>query len=249
MPCSCCGVREPGDEAGVERRGLVRVLAVAQHVGALPARPHPGGEDGVLLGREHAAHPRRDGDVVGRRVPESRGRQLLPLGQREAALAHGGQHLVVAGRVDDDGDRRVVLRRGTDHRRAADVDLLDALVGAGAGGDGLGERVEVHDDEVERRDPELLELRHVLGLAAVGEDAGVHRRVQRLHPAVQALREAGDLLDRCHGHPGVGDPPGGGARAHQLHAGGGQAAGQLLDAGLVVHTQQGPADGDAVAHR
>ena len=130
-------------------------------------------------------------------MPERGGGQLLPLGQREAARGHGGEDVGVAGGVDDDGDRRVVLRRGAHHRRAADVDLLDALVGAGAGGDRLGERVEVDDDEVERRDAELLELRDVLGLAAVGQDAGVDGGVQRLHPPVQALREAGDLLDRA----------------------------------------------------
>ena len=85
------GVRQPGLNAAVERRALVRVLAVAQHVGALPARPDPGREAGVLVGREHAAHPGGDGDVVGRGVPERRGGQPLPLGQGEAAGGHGGR--------------------------------------------------------------------------------------------------------------------------------------------------------------
>ena len=79
----------------------------------------------------------------------------------EAALGHGGEDVVVARRVDDDGDRRVVLRRGPHHRRPADVDLLDALVGRGAGGHRLGERVEVDHDEVEGGDAQLVELRDV----------------------------------------------------------------------------------------
>ena len=53
-----------------------------------------------------------------------------------------------------------------------------------------GERVEVGDDEVERLDPELRELGDVGVQPPVGQDAGVHLRVQRLHPPVEALREA-----------------------------------------------------------
>ena len=68
------GVREPGLEAPVERGALVRVLAVAQHVGALPAGADPRREDRLLVGREDAAHPGGDRDVVARGVPEGVGR-------------------------------------------------------------------------------------------------------------------------------------------------------------------------------
>ena len=53
-----------------------------------------------------------------------------------------------------------------------------------------GERVEVHHDEVERLDAELRELLLVGLEPEVGEDAGVHPRVQGLDPAVEALGEA-----------------------------------------------------------
>ena len=46
----------------------------------------------------------------------------------------------------------------------------------------------------------------MLGFAGVGEQAGVHARVQRLDPPVEALGEAGELLDGCDGHARVGDP-------------------------------------------
>ena len=59
-----------------------------------------------------------------------------------------------------------------------------------------GERVEVGHEQVERGDAQLVELRAVLGAAGVGEQPGVHVRVQRLDPAVEALGEAGELLDR-----------------------------------------------------
>jgi len=84
--------------------------------------------------------------------------------------------------------------RRADHRRAADVDLRDALGRCGAGGDGLGERVQVHHRELERFDLQLFELLDVRGVLPVGEQARVDPRVERLHPAVQALGEAGEGL-------------------------------------------------------
>ena len=79
-------------------------------------------------------------DVVRRSVDERLGCQLLTLGESEAAAAHGGEHRVVRRRAGHDRDTGVVLGSCPDHGRAADVDLLDALIGAGARGDGLGER-------------------------------------------------------------------------------------------------------------
>jgi hypothetical protein len=67
-------------------------------------------------------------------------------------------------RVDDDTDGAVVLRRGAQHRRAADVDHLDDVRVGGAGGDRPLERVEVDDDEVDRVDAELGELSDVGGV-------------------------------------------------------------------------------------
>jgi hypothetical protein len=90
----------------------------------------------------------------------------------------------VCGGVGDDGDARVVFRGGADHGGAADVDLLDALVGVGAGGDGGLERVEVRHEQLERGYAELRELGCVLGLAGVSEEASVDRGVQGLDPAV-----------------------------------------------------------------
>src|SRR3712207_7413262 len=46
--------------SAVEGRGLVRVLAVAQHVGALPAAADPVGEAALVVRAEHVAHPGGD---------------------------------------------------------------------------------------------------------------------------------------------------------------------------------------------
>jgi hypothetical protein len=223
----------------VKRRPLVRVLAVPQHRRAVPFGPDPGREPGVVVGRgEHVAHPGGHRDVVAGGVREGVRGQPPALGQGEPAGRHRGQQLGVAARVDDDGHARVVLRRRAHHRRATDVDLLHARVRRGPRHHGLQERVEVHHHQVERFDPELGQLPGVGRQPAVGEDAGMHPRVQGLHPTVEALREAGELLDLGDRDPGRGDPGRGGTGGDQLDAGSVQAGGELLQAGLVVHRDQ-----------
>ena len=72
--------------------------------------------------------------------------------------------------------------------------------------------------QVEGRHSQFLQLTHVVGVAAVGQQAGVDVRVQGLHASVQALREAGDLLDTGDRHPAVGDDCGGRSGGDDLHA-------------------------------
>ena len=74
----------------------------------------------------------------------------------------------------------------------------------------------------------------VLRLAQVGEQAGVHGRVQRLDPAVQALGEAGEVLDPGDRQARRGDRGRGAAGGHDLDARAVQATGQLGQPGLVV---------------
>ena len=94
---------------------------------------------------------------------ESLCRQPAALLQRHAA---GRQHLAdtpVVIRVNDDHHVRVVLGRGAEHGRAADVDVLQRVVERGFGpGDRLPERVQVADDDVDRRYAMFPELRHVV---------------------------------------------------------------------------------------
>ena len=235
------------EAVGEERGALVRVLAVAQHRLAVPRRAHPGRVAGPLGGvGEHVAHPRGHVHVVRRGVDEGLCREPLALGQREPAGADRLQHVGVAVGRGDDRDRRVVLRGRAHHRRAADVDLLHALVGAGAAHHGLGERVQVRHHQVERLDPEVGKLLHVGLEPAVGEDAGVHLGVQRLHPAVEALGEAGQVLDPGHRQPELLDQRGGAAGGDQRHAGVVKPAHEVLEPGLVVDGDECPPDRDPV---
>ena len=64
-------------------------------------------------------------------MPERVPCQPSAVSQCEAAGPHLLQQPVITRRVDHYGDIGVVLRGGTDHRGATDVDLLNTIVHAG----------------------------------------------------------------------------------------------------------------------
>jgi hypothetical protein len=120
----------------------------------------------------------------------------------------------------------------------ADVDVLDGLRERRAARDGLLERVERDDDQVDRRDPVRLERGHVLGDGPPGQDPPVHLGMERLDPAVQHLgkaRELGHVADR---HSGVPQQPRSAARRHDLDPEAVEPPGQVHRPGLVVHADQ-----------
>ena len=240
------GLRETvrAEPVGVQGGALVRVLSVAEDGGAVPGGADPRREAAsVRVRRDHASHPGRHGHVVGAGVHEGVRRQALPLLQGEAARTHGVEHLRVAGGRHDNGHTRVVLRCRPHHGRPTDVDLLDALVRRRAGRHGLGERVEVDDDQVEGLDAKVGQLLLVVGLAPVGKNARVHARVQRLDSAVQALGEAGEVLHLRHRHSGIGDPGRRRARRHQADPCLVQPLRELDQAGLVVDAHERSTNG------
>ena len=133
----------------------------------------------------------------------------------------------------------MVLGRRPDHRRTADVDLLDTVVDACAAGHRLGERVEIGHDQVDAHDVVLVEGVPVRLLAPVGQDPAVDSRMQRLDPAVEDLGEAGHIRDPRHRDARFGDGRRGGTRGHDLDAGRVQGCGEFCHTGLVVHRDQG----------
>ena len=171
-----------GTDAGDGRR-LVRVLAVAQR-------------GGLALLAELVHEPRGDGRIIIRGVQEGIAGQATALLQGKATVVHGLHGLVVAGRIHDDGNRRVVLGGRTHHGWAADINLFHAAIKVRTRSYSLAEGVQVDHNELERLYLELGELVEVVVLAGIGQDAGVHARVQRLDAAFQTLREAGELFYR-----------------------------------------------------
>ncbi len=124
---------------GVKGRLLVAVFAIAQ--GLFQLARHR-----AALGRfqlQHASHPVRYGSIIGGGAGIGLLRQLLAEFRAGPAvmLIHVAQQPVIVFHVNDHVDKGVVLSRRTDHRRAADVDVLDAGIIVSTGRHGGFERV------------------------------------------------------------------------------------------------------------
>ena len=218
----------------VVRRALMRVLAVPQ-VGDLRE-----GE------RKRVGQPCH--------VEPARDRRLVRGGRRERLRGEGAARverdltgflqLVEDGRVaSGPADGRAVsevLRRAAQHRRAADVDHLHRFLFPDAVPPcDLAERIEVDAHEVERPDLVLVERREVVVLVAPREDRRVDGRVERLDAPAEHLRDAGQLLDSLDVQTDLAlEKVGGPSAGHELEAGVGEAAGEVLQPRLVVTGDQ-----------
>ncbi len=225
----------------VERRALMRVLAIAQVVDLL--------EDDGQAARERVAGDLVEvgGDlgVVGGDRAERLRRQARPgLGAHPAQLAQLGHEEGVVRRVRCGRDTGGVAGRRTEQGRATDVDHLDRLVDADElGPDGRGERLDVDDDQVDEADALALELVQLFGLVTSGEDAGVDRVVERLDLAADGRLALGQGVDRgdldAFRTEVFAGPVG---RVH-LHPEIRQISGKRRDAGAIRDRQQGSQPG------
>jgi len=153
-------VADAGLVGYVQCGALVRVLAVAER----------------LLPLEHQAERRRerflracevgqDCGVVRGGMREHFGGERLALIRRDATILEARDNGGVVVRIDDHDHRLVVLRRRAEHRRAADIDLLDRLRERRLRlGDRLPKRIEIDGDEVDWRDAMQLHRRQVAGV-------------------------------------------------------------------------------------
>src|ERR1700712_302553 len=188
----------------VERRALVRILAVA-HFLSLDELAVEGARKfaaafcaqglGALV---NAAQIIGDHAVVGGGMFERLEHQVETLCIGQAAGLEALDHLAVVAGVDHDGHVFVVFRSGTDHGRTADVDVLDGgrQIAAWLGYGGF-ERIEVDRHQVDRLDA-VLAHDGVVDTATT-QDAAVDFRVQGLDPAIHHFRETGVVRDfyRC----------------------------------------------------
>ena len=177
----------------VERRALVRVLAVAEVADLLEDEGQPARE-GVARDLVEVGGDLR---VIGRDHAERLGREPGPrLRADPAELAQLVDDARVVARVGGGGDTGRVARGGAEERRSADVDHLDRLVDPDQGGaDGRRERLDVDDDEVDEPDALGLELGELGRDVAAREDAGVDRVVEGLDLATDARPALGQLGD------------------------------------------------------
>ena len=164
MPCSARALlTEPprAPRIAVESRALMRVFAVAQILLFVEVQRQLIGEVliGIILPLLQVAG---DHGVVARRVRERLGRQTRARVDRGVpGSVDLRQHAGIVGRVDQHGDVGVVLGRGAQHGRAADVDVLDRLGIAAIGPrDGGGERIEIDDQQIDGIDAVLAHQHH-----------------------------------------------------------------------------------------
>ena len=239
------GLREPrlgrrvdverGRAGGSSRRTAARCCRRQRLPGERPATTASG--SAVTSCGEPLGHR----DVVRRRVRERRGREPLPLRQREPhrPTPPPARSSYWSGEV-------TIATLGWFFAAARTIDgppmsICSMHSSASRTGCGrLGERVEVGHHEVERLDAELRELRAVRLEPQVGQDAGVHPRVQRLDPSVEALGEPGQVLDLRHVDTGVRDPRGRRAGRHDRDPGGGQRRRRAPRAGSCRRPRSGP---------
>ena len=107
----------------------MRVLAIAQRLPQRSGDGQPVRERLLALFRE----PGGDRGVIGGGARVGLAGQPAARRQRGAAMrGEFRQHGVILLRLGQHGDEIVVLRRRADQRRAADVDVLDAIVGGRA---------------------------------------------------------------------------------------------------------------------
>ena len=86
----------------------------------------------------------------------------------------------------------MIFRRAANQRRPADVDLLDRFfVGHACVGHRRFERVQIHDDQLERHDPMLLHRCPIVGPIVPAQNSAVYFGMQRLQSAVHHLWKAG----------------------------------------------------------
>ena len=229
----------------VERSALVRVFAVAQRLAQLAAERAIGRRFVFKL----VGVPFRNRRIVSACARERFGRELLAQRQSRAAMRlrffEDRGHVVSVG---GDGDEAVILRRCADHRRAANVDILDARLEIGAARDRRFERIEVHIEHIECVDAVLLHCLGMLGIVAQRQQTAVHFRVQRLHAPVHHLRKTRDGADVLHLQPRIRDRLVRAPGRDECRAQAGQRLGMVDEAGLVGDRNEGALDREDVSH-
>ena len=216
------------------------IFAVAQILNLHPLAREHGRELLGLRFRIEAREVVRDHAVVagGMRKHLLRERKARGGGNFALNLDFVENQLIV-GRINDHSNRLAVLRRRADHRRAADVDILNRfLERAVRTRHGLLEGIEIHADDVDRINAVLLERRHVLGHRTTGEDARMDLGVERLHAAVEHFGESRVVGHFLNVNPFAGEKLRSAAGRKDVVSRLDEAAGELDDARLIRNGEE-----------
>ena len=218
----------------VELRALVGVLAVTQRLHEVEF------QEQLLVEPRLRTHVRGDHRVVLGRMGVGFGRELQT--RRLLGIAAGAdlrEDLPVVRRIAHHRHVGPVLGRRTQHRRSADVDVLDGVLHLHAGfGDRLPEGIEVHAHQVDEADAVLLQGLQVLRIVAARQQPAVHLRVQGLHASVADFGKSRHVADIDHLDAALAQQFHRAARGDHLPAQRPQPAREIHYAGLVAHTYQ-----------
>ncbi len=118
---------------------------------------------------------------------------------RTALGADFAEHTAIIRRVAHDRHAGPILGSRTQHRRPADIDVLDRLVHRYAGfGDRLPERIEVHAHHVDKPDTVFTQCLDMFGQVASRQQTAMHFRVQGFDAPVANLGKARHVADVQH---------------------------------------------------
>ena len=217
---------------GIEHRLLVGVLTVAQRLLEVELQEELLVQAGLL------AHVGSDHRIVLSRVGVGLGRELqTALLLRVAELLDLGQNLVVILGVANHRYIVPVLGSRTQHRRTADIDILNGLLDRYALLlNRLTEGIEVHAHQVDKLDSVLLQRLKMALVIAASQQTAMHLGVQRLHAAVANLGEARYVADVDYLHAALLEQLHRAARGDHLPAQRAEALGKLHHATLVAYT-------------
>ena len=215
----------------VERGLLVRILAVAQCLDQLAAE----GAEVRRFDLQLIGEPVRNRSIIGCRACIGFLRQFLAQRKSGRAIVRSEfiQHSLIVGRLDHHSHIVMIFCRRANHRRAADIDILDAVFFGRAFVDGRFERIEIDHQEIDRGDAVVLHAAGVIGVIADREQAAMHVGMQCLDPPIHHFRKACEIGDVADFQSGIGDGLGGAAGGDQFDALVGECTGEFDQAGLV----------------
>jgi len=234
-----------GAGGGVKGRLLMRILAVSKRRTALERDRQRLGEKLPLVGE---TEPARDHAVIARGGGEgARGETLAELeAGRAAAGVHLGDQFGIVGGIGDDRHERMVLRSRTDHRRPADIDILDDFGPLGALHHRLEEGIEIDHDEIDHPDRVALGRSHMPGIVAHREQPAMDFGMKRLDPAIHHLGKARQVGNVANRKPRVAQRRGGAAGRNQFDPVAGERLAEFDDPGLVRDRKKRARDFDVI---
>jgi hypothetical protein len=142
----------------------------------------------------------------------------------------------------------VILGRRANHRRAADIDILDRRGVIGALRHGLLERIEIDHKKVDRRDSVRLHRRAVIRVVAQRQKPAMHHRVQRFHAPVHHLGKARHIGHVPHREAGLAQAARGAPGREQLDTPIRERPAQIDKPGLVGNGKKGAGHGREIGH-